>query len=607
MILQALYDYYQKHPDLPEPGYESKEFKFEIIIDKNGRFLKLNDLRSNEKKQTGHFLHVPLGEKRTSGITPYCLWDNYGYVLGESGNVSETKQEKAPLLFKSFQAKLQSFPDEVKRDDGVHAVLEFYRTGEYLKVKDDSNWEECVKISGCNLTFRLDGDRELVGQRPAIRGYIREKFEALSKGTKDDSRGCCLITGKRAVLTRLMKATPIPDEKLAASLVNFKTNKGYDSYGKKQLYNAPMSVKAEFACSTALTALLEEGSQNRYMLGGMVFLFWTEQKESLFPVDDAMSQLFVSNKKSAADWIDPMKKMRQSVYTGQLSTQDKNRFYLLGLAQNVGRISVKTWRTGTVMELAMNIVMHFDDFNLILPQKKEIRKSVKKKKLYWAEDDMNGKISLTGILLGSAYTDLHGIKELSKKCNLLKSGFIEAAISGAPYPSSLYHFALKSVRVLNKTEHAQLDFWIQVATIKAYLNRQNRFFKLQHKEILMSLDIDNPSIGYQCGRLFAVLEKCQEEANPGINATIRDRFYGSASSTPLVSFPNLIKLSVHHLSKIEREKAQDFSRLIQEIVGRINDFPAHMTLEEQGRFAIGYYHQLQALPTEDENKSSASN
>lgn len=571
MILQALYDYYQKHPDLPEPGYESKEFKFEIIIDKKGRFLKLNDLRSNEKKQSGHFLHVPLGVGRTSGITPYCLWDHYGYVLGESGDASETKQEKAPLQFKSFQAKLQSLSDEVKEDEGVHAVLEFYRTGEYLKVKEDLNWKECSKIPGCNLTFRLDGSSELVAQRPAVRAYIREQIEV----SCEEKKGRCLITGKYGSLVRLMKATPIPGGQATAALVSFQISSGYDSYGKKQLYNAPMSIKAEFACTTALSALLAKDSKNRYFLGGITFVFWLEKEEKLFNFGEMMTQLFGTQKDSPDFGIESMVKMLNAVRSGYLSMNDQNRFYFLGLAPNAARIAIQTWRTGTVKELASNIAMHFEDFEMLRPPKSEPFLGL-------------------GRILGATALEY----KLENVPNNLEAKCIDSILTGSPYPEMLFQATLRRIRATHEIT------WVRSAILKACLNRKNRFFKLQHKEILMSLDIDNPNIGYQCGRLFAVLEKCQEEANPGINATIRDRFYGSASSTPRVAFPNLMKINVHHISKISGGRGVNLGKLLQEIVGRINDFPAHLNLEEQGRFAIGYYHQRQFLFTKNETEKT---
>ena len=112
----------------------------------------------------------------------------------------------------------------------------------------------------------------------------------------------------------------------------------------------------------------------------------------------------------------------------------------------------------------------------------------------------------------------------------------------------------------------------------------------------MELDVLQPSIGYQLGRLFATLEKIQEEANPGINATIRERYYGAACATPVTVFTNLLRLKNHHLAKLDSKgRVIYFERLLGEIIGNLIDFPAHLDLHEQGRFAIGYYHQRQAF------------
>jgi CRISPR-associated protein Csd1 len=140
---------------------------------------------------------------------------------------------------------------------------------------------------------------------------------------------------------------------------------------------------------------------------------------------------------------------------------------------------------------------------------------------------------------------------------------------------------------------------VRAALIKAYLNRYYRFYPHQnHKEVAMELDINQPSVGYQLGRLFATLEKIQEEANPGINTTIKERYYGAACATPVTVFANLLRLKNHHLAKIENKgRVVNFERLLGEIMSKLTDFPAHLDLHEQGRFAIGYYHQRQAFFT----------
>ena len=175
---------------------------------------------------------------------------------------------------------------------------------------------------------------------------------------------------------------------------------------------------------------------------------------------------------------------------------------------------------------------------------------------------------------------------------------MRAILEGLPYPDSILQAAIRRVKAERKIP------FIRAALIKACINRQTRFRKHnQQEELTMSLDRDNPSIGYRIGRLFATLEKIQEEASPGINATIRDRYYAAASSSPATVFSRLMALKNHHLSKLENPgRRTNFERLISEIVSELDDFPAHLNLNEQGRFAIGYYHQRQDFFTTKKEK-----
>lgn len=173
---------------------------------------------------------------------------------------------------------------------------------------------------------------------------------------------------------------------------------------------------------------------------------------------------------------------------------------------------------------------------------------------------------------------------------------MKAILAGTPYPQTLLAAAIRRCR-------AERDIpYPRAALIKAFLTRSARLSQHLEKEVGMTLDTDNTNIGYRLGRLFSTLEKIQEEASPGLNATIRDRFYGSASGTPVTAFPHLMKLKNHHLAKLDnRGRAVNLEKLICEIMAGITDFPTHLSLQDQGRFAIGYYHQRQAFFTKSEN------
>jgi len=268
----------------------------------------------------------------------------------------------------------------------------------------------------------------------------------------------------------------------------------------------------------------------------------------------------------------------QSVHSGAyLSDESSNKFFILGLSPNAGRISVRFWQVGSIGEVATRIRQYFDDFAIVKPPNEP---------QYY---------SLWRILVNVATQD--------KSENIppnLAGDFMRAIIGGTPYPAILLQAALR--RIKSDIEHRVKP--VRAALIKAYLNRYHRFHpESNHKEVTMHLDVNQPSLGYQIGRLFAVLEKIQEEANPGINATIRERYYGAASTTPVTVFSRLLQLKNHHLAKLSnRGRVVNFERLLGEIMIHVTDFPSHLDLNEQGRFAIGYYHQRQAFFTKKELK-----
>ncbi|HNE27447.1 MAG TPA: type I-C CRISPR-associated protein Cas8c/Csd1, partial [Pseudomonadales bacterium] len=177
----------------------------------------------------------------------------------------------------------------------------------------------------------------------------------------------------------------------------------------------------------------------------------------------------------------------------------------------------------------------------------------------------------------------------------LAGDWMRAILAGLPYPDSLFQAALRRIQAERKVSYPR------AAILKACLNRKQRFSHSSEKEITVSLDQENINIGYRMGRLFAVLEKIQEDAQPNINATIRDRYYSAASGTPASVMPILMRMKNHHLSKLPHKGQQvNYERLLGEILGEIKDFPNQLSLQDQGRFAIGYYHQRQDFFTKRE-------
>jgi CRISPR-associated protein Csd1 len=261
-----------------------------------------------------------------------------------------------------------------------------------------------------------------------------------------------------------------------------------------------------------------------------------------------------------------VKNLFEAPNAGILANDEKDtKFYVLGLAPNASRISIRFWYVDTVEGMADKIKRHFEDLKIVHGPKDQ------------------DYFPLFRLLVSTATQ--------GKADNIppnLAGDTMRAILEGLPYPKTLLAAAVRRIRA----EHNVTYY--RAALIKGYLNRNNRYKNNKEKEMNVSLDVTNSNVGYRLGRLFATLEKIQQEANPGINATIRDKFYGSASSTPVTVFGNLMRLKNHHLAKLEnRGRAINMERIIGEIMESVADFPPHLKLEDQGRFAIGYYHQMQ--------------
>lgn len=582
MIIQALKDYYDRKASDPDSaiapeGFERKGLPFLIVINEEGQFISLEDTREKVNgKLTEKVFLLPRSVTR-SGSKSFektnLLWDHIGYVLG-----LPVSDNKSALQHQTWIHMLNTLPSDLAADEGVVAMRKFYEKGEDKKVIACPEIQECLKINSCNMAFRLALDvpvpcRDKVREHVSRNLSASQEFDGEDDEKLDDVVGICMVTGKEGVISRIHGRTPI--DKDTKSLVGIQKNSGYDSYGKEQGYNAPIIKSTEFAYVTALNTLLKSKTQ-RMQIGDAVTVFWSE-KESSFESD--FSCFFAEPEKDNPDLgTGKIRALFKAVHTGVYENDDSNiRFFVLGLSPNSARISVRFWKTGTIAEFASRTLEFFDDFSIIKPPNEREFYSV------WR------------ILVNVAVQD--------KTENIppnIAGEFFRSILEGIPYPASLLNAAIRRIRSDVKERVTP----VRAALIKAYLNRYYRYYPNKYcKEVTMGLDVNQPSKGYQLGRLFAVLEKIQEEANPGIGATIRERFYGAACAAPVTVFTNLLRLKNHHLAKMDSQgRCVYFEKLLGEIIGNIDAFPAHLDLHEQGRFAIGYYHQRQAFFTKrDEN------
>lgn len=579
MILQALYEYYQRKAADPDSniaprGFEWKEIPFIIVIDNEGHFVNLEDTRSGEGRlrRAKSFLVLKTKGRPGSKASEIAnvLWDHWGYVLGQPKDETEKAIIDAKKQNNTFVAHVRQLSVKYPKNDPFAAVFRFYEQEDSIPMLlQHENWKECYKIPGCNLSFRIAGNSDIIAEHDDLRNEVEVTSLPNDEEQTEATEGICLITGEKLPIAILHSATSLPGGKSGGKLVGFQKKSGYDSYYKEQGLNAPISKMAEDAYTTALNVLLGKDSKNKFKIADTSVVFWS-QKQNDF--ENQFSFFFSAPPKDDPDQnIRVVKALFEAIHTGKLNTGGDTPFYILGLAPNAARISIRFWKIGKVAEFAMNIAKHFEDL--------EIERSKNDEKEYFSLFNLLSNVSFE-FKVDNVPPNLAG-------------KVIESVLDGTKYPDTLQQQCIRRIRA---EQHVNR---IRAAILKAYLNRKNTIYNTNEKLITMSLDLENKNQGYLCGRLFAVLEKIQEAAQPGINATIKDRYYGAASSTPVTVFGRLLNLSNHHLAKIGGGNKTYYEKMIQEIMTGVssNGLPTHLSLDDQSRFAIGYYHQRQDLFT----------
>ena len=581
MILHALTQYYQRKAEsdggvAPE-GFENKEIPFIIVIDKQGNFIQLEDTRELKgKKKVGRTFLVPKGLGR-SGSKSYevsnLLWDHYGYVLAYAG---EKGQEQADKQHASFTAKVNELKQVLPDEAGVTAVAAFLSSAEEKsKVMQATNWVECAKVKGCNLSFRLVEEAvDLVCQSKMVQDYLSVSSDN-NEETDDFKEGICLITGKKTLVARKHHQISGIHKQPTPFCAVDKGSTAFHSYGKKQGFAFPVGKQAMFEYTTALNTLL--AGENRFRIGDVTTVCWGAKPT---PLEESLASMINwGGKDNPDEHIDAVKTLYKSLYNGKYTKPDgKEKFYLLGLSPNSARIVVRFWHETTVAALSESIAAWYDDLQMVRGENSPYPE-------YMPLPRLLGNLVLDG--------------KMENLPSDLIAQVTDAALNNRVLPVSLLQAALRR----NKAE--QKITYGRASLLKAYINRAIRAGRLKNmKELTMSLDRNRQDIGYVLGRLFAVLEKTQAEANPGLNATIVDRYFGSASSTPIAVFGTLMRLLPHHLNKLEFEgRAVQLQWEIRQILEHCQRFPNHLNLEQQGLFAIGYYHETQFLFTKDALKN----
>ena len=578
MILQALCDYYdRKQDDLPPFGFEEKAIPFIILIDEAGKFIQLEDNREIENgKTTIKPVRVPKASGRSgakSYETAYCLWDHYGYIaaqpkLAKPTDIPKEKEiEDAKKQHGSFKSLVSGLRKTLPDDAGVKAVDLFLNSGsEVEKLKTHEAWQECLKIKGCNLTFRLSGKSYLVCQSQQVINWIKQ--QPLSESNVRD--GFCLITGAESKIVRLHESVSGVNQKPAPlAAIN---EPAYTSFGKDKGFNFPVGAESSFKYAASLNHLLRKLSQTKFRIGEASYVCWSDKNNTL---ESAFVSMFTDAKDDPDSTALAVKNLFSTIHNGAYLADDgRDKFFVLGLAPNSARIVIRYWQAGTIAEFSEKIAQWFNDIDIdgrdhygYPPVKKLLRATA----LQYKDDNISPN---------------------------LPADVIRSILNGVCLPETFIQATLRRI----KAEQGRVSF-NRACIIKACLNRKYRFSTTKQKELTVSLNKEEIRIGYCLGRLFAVLEKLQEDAQPGINATIRDRYYSSASCTPKSVFGTLMRLSTHHLKKLDNPGWRiNAEKRIGEVMGSITEFPSHLNLENQGLFAIGYYHQKQNFYTKNSDK-----
>ena len=584
MILQALAKYYDnlaEEEKVSRPGWCKAKVSYQIDLDKDGEVKGIICLKKEEEQGRKtiwmpQLLTVPELVTRSSGVSANFLCDNAKYLLGICQEEDEKNKKRAEECFRAAKEKHLLLLSRAEGDMAKAVCLFFEKWNpaeamEHPEIRE--NWEEITDggnlILGKGIEFAQD-DAEIKG---IWNDYKAEETE--------EAQGICLVTGERTEIARIHRGIKgIPGaQSSGAALVSFNAS-AFESYGKEQSYNAPVGKHAEFSYTTALNYLL---SDRRYSLqiGDSMVVFWAEGGENGY--QDFFKVCMdspVDNQEELKSLFEKIQMGKPVIFQGN-ELNPEQRFYVLGLAPNAARLSVRFFYENSFGNILENISRHYKRMEIIRPK--------------WETKEY---LSIREML----YETVNKNSKDKKPVSNMAAMTFRAILSGSRYPERLYSDTL--IRIRAEQDEGKIN-WKRAAIIKTYLIHNRKW---KEGENYMGLNEECDDTAYVLGRLFSVLESIQLDANPGTQATIRDRYFNSACGTPATVFPILIKLKNSHMKKIGREKEgtkKYYEKLFTEIMCKIDankGFPKRLSLEEQGKFAIGYYHQTQKKYEKKEEK-----
>lgn len=570
MIVQSLTQYYDamlKRGAISAPGWGPASISYAICLDLDGNVQRLVNTTCETvvgkktvlRPQT---MTLPAAVKRSSGIAANFLWDNSIYILGAGKDDGDKK--KAQRNIKCFEAAAQLHHDILDGVDSpaARAILKFF---DKWKPEDAPNAEALQDIfddvtKGANITFRVDGEFAYEDEQ------IRAAWQHCQESGGDYAKMQCLVTGREDEIPNVHPAIKgVRDaQSSGAALVSFNAP-AFCSYGHEQNMNAPIGKYAAFAYTTALNHLLADKNNVQY-IGDMTVVCWADDADERYQAM-GISALF-GNAEAHGQTADAVRAVLKNMARGLPSDdlEPSHKFYVLGLAPNAARVSVRFFMQGTFGAFMKNINDHYERLEIVRPG--------------WADD---GLLTPWEMLRATV-----NMKSRDKVPSAVMSGAVmRAVLEGGRYPASLLEGVMLRIR-------AESDVtWQRAAILKAY------YLKNEHadcpKEVLtVGLNEASTNPAYTLGRLFAIYEAVQQDANPGINSTIKDKYFNSASAMPASIFPILGNLYQKHLRKLGDGSRIYYDKQVAALKCILGEsYPQRMTLAQQGAFDLGYYHQTQ--------------
>ncbi len=575
-ILASLVRAYDRLPDAPAIGYSTEKIGFLISLNADGTVAHVIDVRTGEgKKKSAALTMVPQAVKRTVAIAPNFLWDKSSYVLGVTAGEGRRVAAEHAAFVQRHREALQGHADEGLR--ALMGFLEKWSPKQFIA----SMWTEEMKDQ--NVAFCLEDERltgTMIHDRPAAKAL----WMGLASTDNQEGRAC-LVTGDTGAVARLHPSIKgvWGGQSSGGALVSFNLD-AFESYGHVQGDNAQISEIAAFKYTTALNRFLGNGSGHRIQVGDASTVFWADDSDAALAgeAESIFAQLVDPSEKEAVrvkEVADKLAQIRKGLPLREIEPKlDSVRFFVLGLAPNAARISIRFYYEDSFGGLTRNYQQFIQDMALE-PAPRDAHPPL--------------------------WRYLVELAVLGKRENIppnLAGEWMRAIISGTRYPMTLLSTVL--LRIRSDGEIGPL----RVAILRALLVRNfNR-----HKEAPVALDPENINRGYLLGRLFAVYERCQLAALGDVGASIKDKFYGSASAQPRKVFHMLDSGSANHLSKLGKQ-SPGYKVVLERTIGAIMDkmepatgpFPASLSPEEQALFGLGYYHQRSEFFRKSSNKVEA--